>query len=95
MKIKKFFEHYELDVDAYNGIAEEYVKLIISTYIDKQDLDGVTLETVYRDIVKGDDLDESQCEIIRDELKIYIKYLLTDAMKIRKVFEIDAATYNL
>jgi len=95
MKIRKFFEQYELDVDGDGGIAEEYVKLIISTYIDKQHLEHVTLEKVYRDVVKGDDLDESQCEIIRDELKIYITFLLRYAKQIRKIFEIDAEDYNL
>lgn len=47
MKIKKF-EKYNIDIE--NGdIPEEYAKLIISAYIDK-DLDDISLEDVFADI---------------------------------------------
>jgi hypothetical protein len=93
-KIKKFFEQYNLDVDSDSGIAEEYVKLIISTYIDKQN-DGVTLEKAFIDVITGDELDDSHVYIIKNELQDFLYNLYEDAKKIREVVEIDANKYNL
>ncbi len=93
MKIRKFFEQYELDLD--NGeIGEEYAKMIISKFIDK-DADGSTLEQIYKDVVKADNLDEDQAFFVRQDLIIYTKDLLNQAQKIRDIYKIDAETYNL
>lgn len=90
MKIKKF-ESYTIDNDG--DIAEEYSKLIISTYIDKKD--DETLESVYAEIVKGDDLDEDQAYIIKNELQDYLYRLYEESTKIRPIIEIDASKYNI
>ena len=89
MKIKKF-ESYKLGDD---DITIEYCKLIISTYIDKKD--DETLESVYADIVKGDELDENQAYIIKNELQDYLYNLFEDAKKIRPILKIAASKYNI
>ena len=89
MKIKKF-ESYKLGDD---DITIEYCKLIISTYIDKQD--DETLESVYADIIKGDELDDDQAYIIKNELQDYLYNLFQDAKKIRPIIEIEASKYNI
>lgn len=91
MKKVKQFEEYTLDLDG--NISEEYAKLIISTYIEKKD--DETLESVYADIINGDELDEDQAYIIKNELQDYLYNLYEEAKNIRKIIEIDANTYNL
>ena len=90
MEIKKF-EKYEFDLD--NEISKEYVKLIISTYIDKKN--DETLESVYADIITGDELDEDRAYIIKNELQDYLYELFKEAKDIKKIIEIDAKKYNL
>ena len=89
-KIKKF-EEYELDVDG-GEIAQEYAKLIISTYIDRT---NETIESVYAEVIKGDQLDEDQAYIIKQELQDYLYNLYEESSKIRKIIDIDAKKYNL
>jgi len=91
MEIKKF-EKYEIDQEY--EIGEEYAKFIISQFMDRES-GGSTLESIYAEIVKGDDLDEVQEEIIRHEIIEYAKHIYDDAKKIRELQEIDADKYNL
>lgn len=92
MKIQKFNEKYDLDLE-YDDITVEYAKLIISTYIDKKNEE--TLESVFLDVIKGDDLDDDRAEMIKSELLDYLKNLYNDAKVIRKIHEIEADRYNL
>jgi len=92
MKIVKKFEEYTIDLDG-GDISYEYTKLIISTYIDKKD--EVTLESVYADIIKGDDLDEDQAYIIKNTLQDYLFELYEESRNIRPIVEIDANKYNV
>ena len=89
--IKKF-EEYTLDIDG-GEIAEEYAKLILSTYIDKKD--GESLESVYKDIIVGDQLDEDQAYIIKNTLQDYLYTLFDEAKDIRKILDIESTKYNL
>lgn len=90
MKIKKF-EKYELDLDG--EIAEEYAKLIISTYLDKKN--DESLESVFAEIIRKDELGEDEEYIIKNILQDYLYNLFEDASKIKKVHEIEAKKYNL
>lgn len=87
----KNFEKYRFDIDS--DVAEEYVKIIISKYIDLK-LDGKTLENIYYDTVTIDHMEEQQ-DIIRQEIFNFIKDLYSEANKIRTIEEIDASKYNL
>jgi len=91
MKLRKF-EEYTLNVNG-DDISEEYVKLIISTYLDKQD--DSSLESVYATIIKGDELDEDQAYIIKNELQDYLYNLYTESKDIRKIVEIDSSKFNI
>lgn len=91
MKKVKKFEEYTLDVDG--EIAIEYVKLIISKYIDKKN--DESLESVYADVIKGDDLDKEQAYIIKNEMQDYLYNLFEDAKKIRSLIEIEKDKYNI
>jgi deoxyxylulose-5-phosphate synthase len=91
MKIKKF-EKYNIDIE--NGdIPEEYAKLIVSQYIDT-DLDNISIEDIFADIIKSDQLYD-QADIIKQEMLTYIKKLFNDTRKIRSIEEIDAQKYNI
>ena len=90
MKIKKF-ESYTIDTD--DDISIEYAKLIVSAYIDKKD--DESLESVYAEIVKGDELEEDQAYIIKNELQDYLYKLFEEAKKIRPIIEIEASKYNI
>lgn len=92
MKVQKFNEKYDLDLE-YDDITVEYAKLIISTYIDKKNEE--TLESVFLDVIKGDDLDDDRAEMIKPELLNYIKNLYNDAKSIRQIHEIESDKYNL
>jgi hypothetical protein len=91
MKIKKF-ENYDIDIE--NGeIPEEYAKLIISKYIDSE-LDNISLEDIFADIIKNDNLYE-EANIIKHEMLTYIKKLFNETRGIRDIYEIDAEKYNI
>lgn len=92
MKNIKKFEEYKIDVEG-DDIAIEYVKYIISQYCDRKN--DESLESVYADVIKGDDLDEDQAYIIKNELQDYLYNLYEEAEKIRKIIEIDANKYNI
>jgi len=92
MKSIKKFEEYELDVDG-GEIAEEYVKLIISEFIDKKN--DETLESVYADVIRDDQLDDEQEYIIKNELQDYAYTLFEQSKNIRKLIEIDSKKYNI
>lgn len=94
MKIEKFNEKYKNFDAEYSDIAEEYAKLIISEFIDKQD-DISTLESVYANIIKGDELEEDQAIMIRESLINYLSALCEDAENIRDIEDIEAEKYNL
>ncbi len=95
MKNIKTFEKYEnFDAEYSGDIAEEYAKLIIAEFIDRQD-DISTLESVYAEIIKGDELDEDQQLMIHESLIRYLKDLHKDAKKIRTLEEIESEKYNL
>ena len=91
MNVVKKFEKYTIDME--EDMSTEYVKLIISTYLDKGD--ESTLESVYADIIKGDELDENIAYIIKNELQDYLFELYTDSENIRTIVEIDANKYNI
>jgi hypothetical protein len=88
--IKKF-EKYTIDIDL-GEIGEEYAKYIISKFIDSDD---ITLEKVYADLINRDDLDDSQAYIIKNEILVYLSYLINEAKKIRDILTINAEKYNL
>jgi len=92
MKIKKFNEKYEIDGEG--EIAEEMAKIILSEYLDRK-IDDVTLEDVFRDIIDGDELDETQEYIIKQELMDLTYNINQDAHKIRNKTQIEADKYNL
>lgn len=95
MKNIKTFEKYEnFDAEYSGDITEEYAKLIIAEFIDRQD-DISTLESVYAEIIKGDELDEDQQLMIHESLIRYLKDLHKDAKKIRTLEEIESEKYNL
>ena len=92
-KLIKKFEEYTLDVDT-GDMAEEYAKLILSTYIDKQD--GESLESVYKEVIVGDKLDDQeQEEVIKTALTHYLHKLYKDSKYIRNVLDIESNKYNL
>lgn len=91
MKSVKKFEEYELDLENSN-FTNEYAKLIISTYLDKKD--DETLESVYAEIIEGDELEEQQNLIIR-ELQMYLLVLWKESKKVRTLINISANKYNL
>jgi hypothetical protein len=91
MKIKKF-EKYNIDIENVD-IPEEYAKLIVSQYIDT-DLDNISIEDIFADIIKSDQLYD-QADIIKQEMLTYIKKLFNDTRKIRSIEEIDAQKYNI
>ena len=91
MKIVKKFEEYEMDLDG-GDIVDEYVKLIISTYIDKSESE--TLESVYKNIIEREYIEEQEY-IIKDGLIKYLKNLYEDSKKIREIYAIDADKYNI
>ena len=94
MKPIKKFEKYELDIE--NGeIANEYAKLIISTYLDKDGYGNDTLESVYAEIVKGDEIEKDQAYIIKQELMECLFDLYKEAKNIRPILEIELKKYNL
>lgn len=90
MKIKKF-EKYELDIDG--EIAEEYAKLIISTYLDKKNEES--LEEIFADIIKGNNLQESEEYIVKNTLQDYLYQLFEEAKEIKKIYQIGSKKYNL
>lgn len=92
MKIKKFNEKYELDLD-YGDISEEYCKVIISTYLDKKSEE--TLESVFAEIAKRDNLEEDQEYIIKNTLQDYLYNLFEEAKEIRTLQQIEQNKYNL
>lgn len=92
MKDIKRFEKYKMDIDQ-GDLGEEYAKYVVSKYIDSPD--NITLEKVYADLVNKDNLDESQAYIIKNEILVYISYLLNEAKKIRDILTINAEKYNL
>lgn len=94
MKNIKKFEKYKKFNAEYSDITEEYAKLIISEFIDKQD-DVSTLESVYAKTIKIDDLEEDQAIMIREGIIDYLKQLCEDAENIRDIEEIEAEKYNL
>ena len=94
MKNIKTFEKYKNFDAEYSDIAEEYAKLIISEFIDRQD-DVSTLESVYAEIVKGDELEEDQAIMIKESLVDYLSSLSQEAENIRDIEEIEAEKYNL
>jgi hypothetical protein len=93
MKFKTFEEYKDFDVEYSGDISEEYAKMIISEYIDKKD--DSTLESVYAEIIKGDQLDEDQEIMIQESLTNYLKQLYKDSKKIRNVVEIDSNKFNI
>ena len=90
MKLKRF-EAYTIDTD--DDIAIEYAKLIISEYIDKKN--DETLESVYADIIKGDEIAESEAYIIKNQLQDYLYGLFEEDKEIRKIQDIATSKYNL
>ncbi len=54
-KIKTFEKYNNFDAEYSGDISEEYAKLIISEFIDRQD-ETSTLESVYAEIIKGDEI---------------------------------------
>jgi len=92
MKLKKF-EKYIVDIDGGDDISLEYAKLIISTYIDNSN--NESLESVYADIIKGDDLDEEQEAMIQESLTFLLKNWYIASKNIRKVVEIDKDKFNI
>lgn len=94
MKINRFNEKYNIDLDS-DDIAIEYAKHIISEFIDKEN-EGITLEKVFYDIVKGDEIDKIEMEShVKVEIVFYLDYLLKEAKKIRKIPQIEADKFNL
>jgi len=91
MKLKKF-EEYTLDIDS-GEIAQEYCKLIISTYLDKKN--DETLESVYAKIIIGDEIEEGNAYIIKNEMQDYLYNLYEEAKKIRKIIEIEKDKFNI
>ena len=92
MKLKKF-EKYIVDLEGGDDISLEYAKLIISTFIDNSNKES--LESVYADIIKGDDLDETQEAMIQESITFLLKNWYIASKSIRKVIEIDANKYNV
>ena len=90
MKLKKF-EEYTLDEEG--DIAEEYVKLIVSKYIDKKNEES--LESVYATIIKGDEIEEGNAYIIKNTLQDYLYNLCEDAKNIRSIKEIEKDKFNI
>ncbi len=91
MKIKKF-ENYNFN---YNeDISTEYAKYILSKYMDDEIDNNISLEEVYVDTIKKDELND-QATIIKYELISYLENLLEKAKDIRSIYKIDANKYNL
>jgi hypothetical protein len=88
MKSIKKFEEYELNLDE-GEIAEEYVKVILSKYIDSGDEE--TLESVYNNVIRGDELEEDQADIIKQEITEYLYNLWEDSKNIQNIID----KYNL
>jgi hypothetical protein len=91
MKNIKKFEEYKFEYD--DDIATEYTKLIVSKYIDKKNEE--TLESVYYDVVKGDDLDEDQAYIIKNTMQVYLYNLYLESKDIKTIIGIEANKYNI
>lgn len=92
MKIKKF-ENYTIDIDG-GEISEEYAKLIISKFIDEQ-LNERSLENIFHETIKEDQLDQEQANMIKYAMIDYLKYLVEKTKGIRQIHEINAEDYNL
>lgn len=93
MKIDKFNEKYEMDTDFKSEISTEYAKLILSEYIDKyddEDDNKDSLQKVYVNIIKNDELDESQELMIIESLEDFTTELINYVKKLKTVEE-----YNL
>ena len=75
MKIKKFNEEYKMDDGS--DIGEEYIKLIISNYIDNLS-EGKTLQDSF-DFFCKEDLDENLRRIVYSELRSFVNKL-TDSI---------------
>lgn len=98
MKIKRFNEKYEVDTDYSSGISEEYAKLIVSEYLDRVDKDDnkiVTLQDVFNEIIKGDELEEDQEILIIEDLKDLGVDIAKQASKLKTSEEYHASKYNL
>jgi len=95
MKIRKFNEKYEIDLDG--DIAREYAKLIISEFLDREN-DEITLEDIYKenleDFIEDDD-DDFREDIIKAEIIEVLDMLKIQARKIRRLMDIDIQKYNL
>ena len=91
MKLKRF-EKYQLDIDS-GEIDQEYCKLIISTYLDKKN--DETLESVYAKIIIGDEIEEGNAYIIKNEMQDYLYNLYEEAKKIRSIIEIKKDKFNI
>jgi len=92
MLIKRFNEKYEIEYE--NNIAIEYAKCILSEFIDKIN-DDITLEEVYFDFIKGDDLEQDQADMIKSELMRLLLDTLKEAKTLREIHKIEAEKYNL
>lgn len=92
MKIRKFNEKYKLDLE--DDIGTEYAKYIISKFIDKEN-DGASIESIYKEVIEDEDLDEHQAEIVKYMIETWLSNTLKFAKKIRPLFQIDSDKYNL
>jgi len=95
MDIKKF-EQYKFDDDNDN-IGAEYAKIIISKFIDNDTTFSkkLTLENILHEIVKDEELDESQQYIIIQELIDYTHTLNSNANQVKTIFESEQEKFNL
>lgn len=99
MKINKFNEKYEIDLD--NDISNEYVKAIISDYIDNIE-DGGTIQDSF-DKYCEKDLEEELREIVYHQLLHFSNLLesqsneliFTDKDYSKRDLERDTKKYNL
>jgi hypothetical protein len=93
MKINKFNEKYKSDFE--NDISREYAKCILSEFIDKENNDA-TIEEVYYDFIKGDDLEQHQADMIKSQLMIFLQNTLKETKILRDIYKIEAEkNYNL
>lgn len=92
MIIKKF-EEYKFPME-HNDIADEYAKIILSKFID-EDLDDISMQKIYNDIIKEEELEEDQEKSILDSLYRYSTELAKKASKVKTLISSEASKYNL
>lgn len=92
MIIKKF-EEYKFPME-HDDIGDEYAKIILSRFIDG-DLDGISMQKIYNDIIKEEGLEEEQEELILDSLSRYSTELAKKANDIKTLMASEASKYNL